>query len=115
MPLFEKLPSPTTVSREIPEAAESAGRLPGLCLLPMLITAADMWPCLRGYWPQHWGQGKPSPGERPGLPKEGRREEWEAGDRKAGQEETPRETDGARLVSCRHGDWETLKTGRQTV
>lgn len=58
---------------------------------------------------------KPSPGERPGLPKEGRREEWEAGDRKAGQEETPRETDGARLVSCRHGDWETLKTGRQTV
>lgn len=150
LPLLEQLPSPTTVSREIPEAAESAGMLPGLCLLPMLITAADMWPGPRGCWPQplgagqdggqhvgkptclsHWPGGhtdspmpqlklarpKGSPGERPGLPKEGpkRRQEWVAGGKEAEQGETPRETDGARLVFCRHGDWEILKTGRQTV
>lgn len=125
MPWFEELPSPTAVSREIPEAAESAGMWPGLCLLPMLITAADMWPCLRGtgrsFGPgqdggqhvgkptclSHWPGGhtdspmpqlrlarpKPDPGERPGLPKEGRkgRQEWEARDRKAGEGETPRD------------------------
>lgn len=67
LPLLERLPSPTTVSREIPEAAESAGMLPGLCLLPMLITAADMWPGPRGCWPQPLGAGQDG-GQHVGKP-----------------------------------------------
>lgn len=56
-PLLEWLPSPAPGSGRFQRPLSLAGTLPALCLLPMLIAAADIWPGLRGCGGQHWGAG----------------------------------------------------------